>query len=114
VLEQQAKSHNLEEEYLRPIRESLTFLRGYMNEYSRVGDQFEGSKNKLLKMAHTRLEQFSERNTAEKVREVSFVFQKLKAYLLVSAGLSEKQKASVGEELRRVQLSLDRSLRGDR
>lgn len=46
---------HLEEEHLKPIKEHLSFLKGYMAEYSRVGDQFEGSKNKLLKLSHTRL-----------------------------------------------------------
>ena len=53
-----------------------------MNEYSRVGDQFEANKNKLLKMATVKIEQFSDRNIAEKVREVSLSFQKLKASIL--------------------------------
>ena len=67
-----------------------------------------------MKLTHTRLEQYTDRNAAEKIREVSFVFQKLKAFLLFTVGLNEKQKESVGEEIKKVQLSLDRSLRGDR
>ena len=51
---------------------------------------------------------------AEKLREVSFVFQKLKAFLLFSTGLTDKQKEGVVEELKKMQFSIDRSLRGDR
>lgn len=43
------------------------------------------------------MEQYSERNVAEKIREVSFVFQKLKSYLLVSAGLNDKQKEGISD-----------------
>ena len=68
MLEQKEKISHLEEEHLKPIREQLSYLKGYMAEYSRVGDQFEGNKNKLLKLAHTRLEQYSDRNVAEKLR----------------------------------------------
>ena len=60
-----------------------------MNEYSRVGDQFEANKNKLLKMATVRIEQFSDRNIAEKVREVSLSFQKLKASILGNGSMGE-------------------------
>ena len=55
ALEDKESSRNIEIEHLKPIRDQLTFLKGYMNEYSRVGDQFEASKNKLLKLSHTRL-----------------------------------------------------------
>jgi len=53
-----------------------------MNEYSRVGDQFEANKNKLLKMATVKIEQYTDRNVAEKVKEVSSSFQRLKASIL--------------------------------
>lgn len=94
-MEKQEQTHSLESQYLKPIRENLSFLKGYMAEYSRVGDQFEANKNKLLKMAGNRVEQYTERNVADKLREISLVFQKLKAYLLTSAGLNEKQKENV-------------------
>ena len=55
-----------------------------MAEYSRVGDQFESNKNKLLKLAHTRLEQYTDKGVADKLREVSLVFQKLKSYVLIN------------------------------
>jgi hypothetical protein len=39
-----------------------------MNEYSRVGDHFESNKNKLLKMATSKVEQYTDKNVADKVR----------------------------------------------
>lgn len=42
----------------------MAFLRGHMAEYARVGDQFESNKNKLLKMASSKVEQYTERNVA--------------------------------------------------
>lgn len=114
MMDTKDKTHNLEAEYLKPIRENLSYLKGYMAEYSRVGDQFEANKNKLLKMAGGRIEQYTDRNVADKLRDISLVFQKLKAYLLTSAGLNQKQKESVSEEVKKVQSALDRSLRGDR
>lgn len=85
-----------------------------MAEYSRVADQFESNKNKLIKMASSRVETYTDRNVAEKLRDVSLVFQKLKASVLTGLGLSASQKEAINEELKRVQLALDRSLRGDR
>ena len=87
ALDKKDKSLNIEEEYLKPIKEHLSYLKGYMAEYSRVGDQFESSKNKLLKLANTRVEQYTDKNVADKLREVNFVFQKLKSYLLIGLRL---------------------------
>jgi len=85
-----------------------------MAEYSRVGDQFESSKNKLLKLANTRVEQYSDKSVADKLREVNIVFQKLKSYLLVSMRWEGKQREALEGELRKLQVSLDRALRGDK
>jgi hypothetical protein len=68
-----------------------------MNEYARVGDQFESNKNKLLKLATSKLEQYTDKNVADKLREVSLSFQKLKAFILASSGLSEPQKTNMSE-----------------
>lgn len=46
----------------------MSYLKGYMAEYTRVGDQFESNKNKLLKIANTRIEQYTDRNVADKLR----------------------------------------------
>jgi hypothetical protein len=114
MMEKKDQTHNLESEYLKPIRENLSYLKGYMAEYSRVGDQFESNKNKLLKMAGGRIEQYTDRNVNDKLRDISLIFQKLKAFLLTGVGLNEKQKENVVEEVKKVQSALDRSLRGDR
>ena len=39
-----------------------------MNEYVRVGDQFESNKNKLIKMATGKVEQYTDKNVNDKVR----------------------------------------------
>lgn len=85
-----------------------------MNEYARVGDQFESNKNKLIKMATGKVEQYTDKNVNDKVRQISLAFQKLKGYLMGQSNLNEQQKLSMSEQMKKVQLSLDRALRGDR
>ena len=85
-----------------------------MNEYARVGDQFESNKNKLIKMATGKVEQYTDKNVNDKVRQISMTFQKLKGYLMGQSNLNEKQKLTMSEQMKKVQLSLDRALRGER
>ena len=85
-----------------------------MNEYARVGDQFESNKNKLIKMATGKVEQYTDKNVNDKVRQISMAFQKLKGYLMGQSNLNEKQKLTMSEQMKKVQLSLDRALRGER
>jgi hypothetical protein len=46
------------------------------------------------------------------VRDISFAYQKLKTALLSAPAVSEEQKLGFGEELKKVQVVIDRVLRG--
>jgi hypothetical protein len=47
---------------LKPLRDNIGEAKGHLSEYARVGDQFESNKNKLLKMAGNKVEQFNDKN----------------------------------------------------
>jgi hypothetical protein len=93
---EQEKAHSIEDQYLKPVRDSLQTLKGHMTEYSRVGDQFESNKNKLLKLSTVKAELPTDKYIGERIREVSFAYNKLKAFILGSE-LSEKSKIEAGE-----------------
>jgi hypothetical protein len=76
-----------------------------------VGDQFESNKNKLLKMATVKVDIPTDKYVGERIRDVSFAYSKLKIFIL-GCELSETAKNQAGEEIKRVQLALDRVLRG--
>lgn len=84
-----------------------------MAEYARVGDQFESNKNKLLKMTTAKAQLPSEKYVGDRVKDISFAYNKLKVIIL-GVEMSEKAKSQVGEEIKRVQIVLDRVLRGEK
>lgn len=55
-----------------------------MAEYARVGDQFESNKNKLLKMATVKAELPTDKYIGERIKDVSFAYNKLKVFILGS------------------------------
>lgn len=65
-------------------------------------------------MASSKIEQFNDKNVGERVRDISFAYQKLKTALLTAPAVSEEQKLGFGEELKKVQVVIDRVLRGER
>lgn len=91
----------------------MQLLRGHMAEYNRASDQFESNKNKLLKIATTKADLPTDKYVGERMREVSFAYNKLKVFIL-GCELSEPAKNQAGEEIKKVQLALDRVLRGEK
>lgn len=53
-----------------------------MAEYARVGDQFESNKNKLLKMATLKADLPTDKYIGERIRDLSFAYNKLKLFIL--------------------------------
>lgn len=79
---EQERTHSIEDTYLKPVRDNIQYLRGYMAEYSRVGDQFESNKNKLLKIATIKADIPTDKYIGERIRDLSFAYNKLKLFIL--------------------------------
>lgn len=53
-----------------------------MAEYSRVGDQFESNKNKLLKAASIKVDFLSDKYVQDRMKDFSFAFSRFKVFVL--------------------------------
>lgn len=82
TIAEQEKTHSTEELYLKPVRDNMQSLRGHMAEYARVGDQFESNKNKLLKIATLKADLPTDKYIGERIRDLSFAYNKLKVFIL--------------------------------
>lgn len=78
------KSRIIENEYLKPIKDNMQFLRGHLSEYSRAADQFESNKNKLLKVGSMKFDALNEKTIIEKMKDFNLAYNKLKALILSS------------------------------
>jgi hypothetical protein len=67
---------------MKPIRDNLQLLRGHMAEYSRVGDQFESNKNKLLKATAIKTDFLTDKYIQDRMKDFSFAYTKLKVFIL--------------------------------
>jgi hypothetical protein len=71
----------------------MQMLRGHLAEYSRTGDQFESSKNKLLKVATSKSDLPNDKFISDRMREFSLAYNKLKVVILaceLEEGAKEK------------------------
>ncbi len=60
-----------------------------------------------------KVDALSEKMIMEKMKDFNLAYNKLKA-LILSSEIEEQAKNRIGEQIRKVQLTIDRVLRGDK
>jgi DNA-directed RNA polymerase subunit H (RpoH/RPB5) len=97
--------------YLQPISEKLAHLLADSDEYARFMNQFEISKNKLMKISASKLQNYADKPIGELVREINIAAQRCKMQILNKAKVSQEDKASIVEEFKTLQGAIEKIIR---
>lgn len=104
----------MENQYLTPIRNHTAILNESMTGCIRVCEDFESSKDRLMKLAHIKTGHFDDKFSTERVRDINLAYQKLKTNLFANKNLNQNEREALTNEIKKVQATIDRVLRGDR
>ena len=87
--------NNNQASYMQPIIEKLQKIFKETDSYTKFMNQFEASKNKLIKIGNFKVDNYGANYAGEAVRDINIAAQRCKLQILNKSKISQEEKTAI-------------------
>lgn len=93
---------------MKPMLQKLTEMSKNSQDYSRFLSVFENSKNKLMKISSTKIENYEQKFLGDAIRQINIASQKCKLQIINKFKVTPEDKMAIVEEFKKLQIAIEK------